>query len=357
MSTFNAFVTVGVKKYVLNLTSLTIESLKEQIVEVTKNEQQGNVLVKVTTCDGRVIEEEQHLQQAVANHQMDFMAYFQSKSVLKEEKKVMTYEMNDPLVLLTGAMQYDQRRYLDGVKKDLCLLQALFEVKFGYRVCNTYNPQNPVTESLTLKELENVIGKHCTDSGDNYDGLIFVWCGHGEGGEGLETAENTIITSDNKTKAFKDVQDEFAIKTDCFVGKPKIFIKIVSEEQMQDESDLTERMQRTKRMQHAAWIAHADVITIFANMRMESILDCFGNEHVNTNIASFFTRVFCQVIHTNLNKNLSFILNQVAQIAHQQICGRDETLPIENNNAIENNAIENNAIENNAIENNAIENN
>ncbi|ETO11209.1 hypothetical protein RFI_26167 [Reticulomyxa filosa] len=57
-----AFVTIGSKKYELALTTLTVGSLQEQITKVSKPDQQGNTLVKITNGDGYGVETDQHVQ-------------------------------------------------------------------------------------------------------------------------------------------------------------------------------------------------------------------------------------------------------------------------------------------------------
>ncbi|ETN97509.1 hypothetical protein RFI_40020, partial [Reticulomyxa filosa] len=130
------------------------------------------------------------------------------------------HKIVNPLVLLTGAAKYKTLDYLPGVKIDLMMLKVLFEEMYGYKVYCTYDPNQPETESLTLKQFNLFLMEHCTNlikaDENDYDSLIFVWCGHGD----------TLITSDdNKYKPFKKVQELFAHDTDIFLNKPKIFIK------------------------------------------------------------------------------------------------------------------------------------
>ncbi|ETO24703.1 hypothetical protein RFI_12454 [Reticulomyxa filosa] len=144
-----------------------------------------------------------------------------------KKQGLQSYSMKHPLILLAGAIEYEQQRqHLENVRHELYIFEALFQSKFGYEVCSTYNSQNASTESLTLHQLNNFILQHGLDNEKNkvngYDGLIFVWCGYGTN----EINENILITSDGKIKHLKDIQNDFVKKTDYFIGKPKIFIKI-----------------------------------------------------------------------------------------------------------------------------------
>ncbi|ETO06025.1 hypothetical protein RFI_31370 [Reticulomyxa filosa] len=188
-----ALVKIGSKKYGLKLANLTVESLKKQIIELSKSEQQGNALIKVTDPNGCNIETNQHLRRLVKDGRLLFFAEFQPKPTKKkdvEEKKETTTslapsslslssnEMKNPLVLLAGAIKYKKMAYLQNVKNDLILLQKLFKEKFGYQVFNTFNLQNISTESLTLNDLNKFILKYVLNLNDNtnkksYDGLIF----------------------------------------------------------------------------------------------------------------------------------------------------------------------------------------
>ncbi|ETN97896.1 hypothetical protein RFI_39630, partial [Reticulomyxa filosa] len=117
--------------------------------------------------------------------------------------------------------------YLPGVKIDLMMLKVLFEEIYGYKVYCTYDPNQPETESLTLKQFNIFLMEHYNNlikvDKNVYDSLIFVWCGHGN----TKTEEgDTLITSDDdKYKPFKKIQELFAHDTDMFLNKPKIFIK------------------------------------------------------------------------------------------------------------------------------------
>ncbi|ETO05337.1 hypothetical protein RFI_32060 [Reticulomyxa filosa] len=93
-----------------------------------------------------------------------------------EQVSSLSCTIKHPLILLTGAIKYEQQSYLKNAKQDLYLLETLFQNKFGYQIFNTYDLQNPVTESLTFNGLNEFILKHCLNKGNyiSYDGLIFV---------------------------------------------------------------------------------------------------------------------------------------------------------------------------------------
>ncbi|ETO08229.1 hypothetical protein RFI_29160 [Reticulomyxa filosa] len=113
--------------YLIELSCLTFETLQQQIIEVSKKNQQGKVLIKMIDCNGRKI---------------------------KTDKQLQLLEIINKSI-------------------DLCLLKIFFKII----------------------ELNDLISKHCND----YDGLIFVWCG------------NALVTTDNKMKE---------------IQKPKILINI-----------------------------------------------------------------------------------------------------------------------------------
>ncbi|ETO12030.1 hypothetical protein RFI_25345 [Reticulomyxa filosa] len=303
MSTLQAFVTIGTKKYRVELTKLTIEILKQQIIEVSTHDQQGNVLVKVTDGNECDIETEQQLQKCVECGQLDFKAYFQGKTN-EQLRSPSLYEMKYPLVLLAGALKYEQRSYLKSVMQDLHLLQSLFQTNFGYQVFSTCNIQNPNVESLTLKDLIDFISDHvdvASDCNHNnmYDGLIFVWCGHGEFGSNGPN----VITSDNKTKDIKDIQHEIDIKTGYFEKKPKICMVICDEQEngKQDESNHGIQIDQQK---------DTNVLTIFANTLQKPNIDNLENQ--NEKRCSYFTQVFCHTLQSNMNTSLNVVIQQVA---------------------------------------------
>ncbi|ETO00737.1 hypothetical protein RFI_36702, partial [Reticulomyxa filosa] len=128
MSIFEVFVTIDAKEYQFKLISLTIDELKQQILDINKDDQQENILVTITDMDGRQIEENNHLQQAIEN------SHFQSELKKNKCKEIMlSYQVKHALVLLAGAIKYEQCPYFKSIKQDLQLIQTLFQTKFGYQ--------------------------------------------------------------------------------------------------------------------------------------------------------------------------------------------------------------------------------
>ncbi|ETO17312.1 hypothetical protein RFI_20013 [Reticulomyxa filosa] len=244
------------------------------------------------------------------------------KEVLESDKnnKKRIYESKSPLILLTGSMKYRRRPYLKCVKQDLILLQNLFQTKFGYQVFTTYNPRYPITQLLSLRKLDTFISKrylNLTDtSNDNkniYDGLIFVWCGYGKSQD-----DTLMITSDNKRKCLKEIQDVFVRQTNYFVNKPKIFITITYSDEKKGNEDMATEFR----------------------IPLKSMIGDLGYERRKQ---SNFTEIFCQMIEKNMNKSLNVIVKHVADTIFDgkfkkdisvtysdihlipQLCGNDNT--------------------------------
>ncbi|ETO36289.1 hypothetical protein RFI_00774 [Reticulomyxa filosa] len=221
------------------------------------------------------------------------------ESHTKNKKRI--YKLESPLVLLAGSMKYKQQPYLKYAQQDLILLQNLFQTKFGYQVFSTYNPQYPVTQSLSLSKLNNFISKRWLNLVDNsndkkqiFDGLIFVWCGYGN------NQDNTLITGDNKSKCFKEIQDVFVKQTDYFAKKPKIFINITYSDEEKGNEDMAADF----------WYKNSkDIFTIFANIPLKSMT---GGLQFENRKRSNFAEIFCQMIEKDINKSLNVIVKHVA---------------------------------------------
>ncbi|ETO18242.1 hypothetical protein RFI_19040 [Reticulomyxa filosa] len=319
MSAFETFVTIEKKIYRLELPALTLEALKQQIIEVSKTDQEGKVLNIITNENDSDVETDQQIQQAAKIGRMRFHATFQTKikdfpkkvrlNKKKEQEPLPSvFELKNPLVLLTGVIHYIDGPYIEEAKQDLLLLQSLFQTKLGYQVFNSYNSQNPATEILTVKQLNKFLFKYCAYSSEKskskknkeaHDGVIFVWCGHG----GLESYDETVITGENISKEFKEIKYKMDL-TDSFIRKPKIYIKIVYIDPK--ESDLTEIKEENENNQlKISFKQNADVFTIFANVpRKQKIIDDSGIEKT----AMHFTDVLCQAIENSSNKNLTSIV-------------------------------------------------
>ncbi|ETO36115.1 hypothetical protein RFI_00946 [Reticulomyxa filosa] len=297
-----ALVKIGSKKYGLKLTTVTVAGLREQIIEVSKNEQRGNVLTRVVDSCGNDIETNQHLRRLVKDGRLLFFAEFQpnvnkiriestKKKDVEEKKEATTplassllpspssplplsplpllpscHEMKNPLVLLTGAMKYKKMTYLQNAKHDLIYCK------------NCLSKNLVINESLTLNDLNKFILKYALNLNDNspnkksYDGLIFVWCGYGNNGD-------IVITSDEKKKPFKDIQEDFVMKTDYFVGKPKIFMKIefTDQQNLSSSSSSSTRIKNTKEIKSnenkIRYNQDVDIFTICASIPKKSIIN------------------------------------------------------------------------------------
>ncbi|ETN98426.1 hypothetical protein RFI_39075, partial [Reticulomyxa filosa] len=179
MSSWIVFVTIESKKYQIELTTLTIEYLSQQVVKVSKEDQQGNILVKITSGNNCDVTTDEELKKMAESEQIDLVACFRpaKKKMLLEglpNKDVALQKIRNPLVLLASAIQYEQQPYLTEAKQDLHILKSLFERRFGYQVFSIF----PNNESLTLDNLHNFIVQHCSNLAENldktfYDGLIF----------------------------------------------------------------------------------------------------------------------------------------------------------------------------------------
>ncbi|ETO31506.1 hypothetical protein RFI_05612 [Reticulomyxa filosa] len=304
MSLFKAFVNDGPTLHTIMLSELTIKQLKQQILQATQPTHVDDILATVVDGDSSLVETDEDVIQAfykdLVYFTVQFRSAFSNVSEVVEQKEfekritLSSYKVRRPLVLLAGTLKYEQQQYLKDVKHDLHLLQTLFQLRFGHQVFNTYNPNDPMTESLTLSKLDNFILQQCsnlTDCGNNnsiaYDGLIFVWCGGGE-------AENILITSDNKIKDLREIKNNFIAKTNHFIGKPKIFIKITYKGVGPKSIEINEAQKKI-------WYEQdADMFTIYANITESS--------------GSHFAKVFCQVIEANVNDSLEYITRQVIKI-------------------------------------------
>ncbi|ETO36331.1 hypothetical protein RFI_00728 [Reticulomyxa filosa] len=347
MSSFKAYVNDGTKTHTITLPELTIEYLKRQILQVTRPTYVDDILTAIIDENGSHIKTDESVIRAFEKDPVYFTVQFESsfpllikvnfcyrqkliliktfqeiiqlwkKKEFEVQSTVPSCKVKYPLVLLVGAIKYEQE-YLECVKKDLYLLQALFQSKLGYQVFNTYNAQDLKTETLTLDELDKFMMTHSlslkdgsnTNNTDNdYDGLIFVWCGHGGFGEN----EEALITSNGRMKDFKEIQNAFITKTEYFIGKPKIFIKITYREQ--EELKTIKSNRGNESIRKKIWYNRdADVFSIFVNATKKTMLE--SPEHC-------FTEVFCKIFENNMNKDLEFIIKQVIKTVFGQAIDRE----------------------------------
>ncbi|ETO31498.1 hypothetical protein RFI_05622, partial [Reticulomyxa filosa] len=216
------------------LASSTLQSLKEKVIEIINKTTTCTPTpsFKITDNNGQDIDNDQKVQATFGMQPVFFLVHLIDNSDNDEKKNVENEKINDgnchkivqPLILLTGAAKYENSDYLPGVKADLINFKVLFEA-YGYQVHSTYDQNKPETELLTLKQLNLFLMKHyikLLKNKNNYDALIFVWCGHGS----IAAEGDTLVTSDDHNcKLFKKIQELFTDDTDMFLNKPKIFIK------------------------------------------------------------------------------------------------------------------------------------
>ena len=115
------------------------------------------------------------------------------------------YRIKNPLVLAVCVSKYDGDTFddLKGAVKDMALLKELWHDTFGFKIisnnskCDAENKSNDEKEhyvsenDLQLKLTEAKFRLLSSqNSGENFDGFIFVFCGHGY--------INGIVTSDKK---------------------------------------------------------------------------------------------------------------------------------------------------------------
>ncbi|ETO17226.1 hypothetical protein RFI_20102 [Reticulomyxa filosa] len=113
MSCSKVFISVGTNKYQLELVSLTLETLKKQLLEVTKDDNNSNekedISIKITDVNSCAIETDEHLQQAIQNSQFHFIGYFQQQSINELQLSELT---------LTSIPQHNDKNSLKEMKED-----------------------------------------------------------------------------------------------------------------------------------------------------------------------------------------------------------------------------------------------
>ncbi|ETO17193.1 hypothetical protein RFI_20137 [Reticulomyxa filosa] len=78
---WKVIVSIASEKYELKLSALALVHFKKQVLEECKVVQQENECkLKITNINGEDIETDEHLQKAIGCNQLEFIAYFQSKS-------------------------------------------------------------------------------------------------------------------------------------------------------------------------------------------------------------------------------------------------------------------------------------
>ncbi|ETO21685.1 hypothetical protein RFI_15520 [Reticulomyxa filosa] len=326
---FKAYLNDGLNMYTLLLQELTFSNLKQQITQAIQSTHVSDSLLVIKSGNGGIIETDKDVIDAFADTVVVFHLKSKESEAINNKEAMICYEVKNPLVLLTGAMKYERRQYLEKAKEDLNLLQTLFETKFGYQVFSTYNPNDSNSEWLTLKDLNTFISIHCANLADKsnnqrYDGLIFVWCGHGRF---KLNEEDMLLMSDSNTKDFKAIQNTFVKQMEYFMGKPKIFLKIACY-----EHENTGSFEDNSGIFSKVWYNHhVDIFTIYANVfniPSNSVIVNADNNATSAfekNGGSHFTNVFCQTIQANGMKGLSFIIEQViGVVVGDHVKGREK---------------------------------
>ncbi|ETO07355.1 hypothetical protein RFI_30038 [Reticulomyxa filosa] len=229
---YKAFVSLEKEVHKVTLVFLRLKSLKEKVLEIINNDKTKNYTnyFKIVDNNGEDITSNRKLETAFKTKPVFFFIHFiqnddnddeKKYPEEKEEEKEKCHKIVNPLVLLTGASKYKNLDNLPMMKKDLMTFRNLFEEIYGYEVYCTYDPNKPETESLTLNQLNEFLMKyHKNKNKNNYDSLIFVWCGYIN--TISEKGDILITSDDNRYKPFNKIQELFS-----FLNKPKIYIKNV----------------------------------------------------------------------------------------------------------------------------------
>ncbi|ETN98838.1 hypothetical protein RFI_38649 [Reticulomyxa filosa] len=217
MSSYKAFIYFEGNSYELTLTFLNLKNLKEEVLKI------------ININDNFIIIDNNNKQEIINDQQLKISFEIQpalffiycinnnnndndnEKKYPEEKKDNKYYKIINPLVLLTGDSKYNL---------DLIMIKNLFEEIYGYDVYSIYDQNKSEIELLTLNQLDIFLMKHYIKN--NYDSLIFIWCGYSN--KISKEEGDILITSDNgnEYKLFKKVQELF---TNIFLNKPKIFIK------------------------------------------------------------------------------------------------------------------------------------
>ena len=133
-----------------------------------------------------------------------------------------TRVIKNGLVLNICISKYGKKGFpnLEGPKHDMNKLIDLWEKKFGYTIiCNEFDKESMhyyVSKNGFLQKLDECRMELRSDKG-NYDGLIFVFSGHGY--------KTSIVTSDSLYVSIDKIKRHFGAKQiEKFKDKPKIYI-------------------------------------------------------------------------------------------------------------------------------------
>ncbi|ETO33387.1 hypothetical protein RFI_03719 [Reticulomyxa filosa] len=317
---YKTFVCLEEKTHEVALASLNLKNLEERTLELIKMNNNGSDKTvdsiphfKIVDNNGQDIANDQQLKNAFETPHTHFFVHSIDKKLVdkkdndndekkdakdekKEEKENEYYKIMNPLVLLTGAAKYENKEYLPEVKIDLLI--AL-----------TYNPNKPETEILTLNGFDAFFNEHCLNLNknnniNNNDALIFVWCGHGS----TNNEEDIFITSDDKSKNFKSIQELFTHRTDVFLNKPKIFIKNAYR-----GNELSKSIERGEIQTQQWYNKEADTLIVFPTISDKQIYE-----------GSYFTQFFCDSMTQNISspKPLEDNLSNALQLLSTSVNAR-----------------------------------
>ncbi|ETO17962.1 hypothetical protein RFI_19340 [Reticulomyxa filosa] len=96
MSLLEVSVIIGSKKYRCGLSSLTLKTLKRQVLEISKrdDENNGNELIKITDSNGYEIKTDNDFQKAIERDKLEFNVYFQSNK-MKNDNNIVTLDFKN----------------------------------------------------------------------------------------------------------------------------------------------------------------------------------------------------------------------------------------------------------------------
>ncbi|ETO12733.1 hypothetical protein RFI_24643 [Reticulomyxa filosa] len=155
-------VTIGSKQYQLDLSSLTFETLKQQIIELSKEDKQGSTLVKITDADGCDIETDENLQSVVTSDQKTVNAYFQpNESVLSDtdmKDSQLRMQSSDKVVALSLKEHCNRSWRKANVEASKMVQQMINKNEQGLIIVatNTLNWQKKKTDPNSSKTSSNL---------------------------------------------------------------------------------------------------------------------------------------------------------------------------------------------------------
>ena len=128
-------------------------------------------------------------------------------------------EINNPLVIITGASIYQNMKNLPFVNRDIKKLINTFKNHYKYTVVTNFDLKNIHSQKASLKQMKNFIDKqviYLRNNIQNHDSIIFTWSGYGY--------NDGIISSDGKELTFGYIGQRLTRDIEEFYKLPKIFI-------------------------------------------------------------------------------------------------------------------------------------